>query len=146
MPALQFEDVDVAELVDRRCESVSLELKAGRPNMRGFVVLFCIALVVHAALGGIILAEGFLLHWLFPSLDVGMSVLLAAGIVAATVVFFFQMARTFLPVSAFAEAQTEAEEETEDDEEDDDGPDTPSGRYISSQRERPRDRRRRRRR
>jgi hypothetical protein len=107
--------------------------------MRSFLVLFCIALVVHVALGGIILAEGFLLHWLFPSLDVRTGVLLAAGIFVATVVFFFQLVRTFVPLSSFLE-------ETEDDDEKDegeDGPDTPSGRHISPPLERPKDRRRR---
>ncbi len=117
--------------------------------MRSFLVLFCIALVVHVALGGIILAEGFLLHWLFPSLDVRTGVLLAAGILVASFVFFFQLVKTFVPMPSFAEALTETEEEEEeedDEQEDDDDPDTRSGRHISPPLERPKDRRRRRRR
>jgi hypothetical protein len=116
--------------------------------MRAFVALFGVCLAIHLALAGVVVAEGFLFHWLFPALDVRTGVLLSAGVTIASVVFFFKMFGLFMSVPSLAEAATEAEEETEDDEEeeDDDRPDTPSGHHVSPPLRRPRDRRRRRRR
>jgi hypothetical protein len=123
--------------------------------MRPIIGLLGIALVIHLVLAGIILGEGFLIHWLFRSLDVGMSVLVAAGTTITSIIFFFQMARAFvtMPPSLRA-ALDESEDETGDDEDDedddeedeDDEPESPSPRHGSSPLDRPRDRRRHRRR
>ena len=104
-------------------------------------------MAIHLALVGVAIAEGFLLHWLFPRLDVNTGVLLGAGVTVASVVVFFKMFSLFMSIPSLAEAAAEAEEEMEDDEEEeDDEPDPPSGHHVSPPLLRPRDRRRRRRR
>jgi hypothetical protein len=119
--------------------------------MKPIVGLLGIALVIHLALAGIILGEGFLIHWLFHSLDVGMSVLVAAGTIITSIVFFFQMVRAFVtmpPSLRGALDETGDDEDDDDDEEDDedDESESPSPRQVSSPLDRPRDRRRHRRR
>ena len=99
--------------------------------MRAFLVLFCIAFVIHVVLAGIILGEGFLLHWLFPSLDVGTSMLLSIGSLVATIVFIFQLVRTFVPVSRLLPTEAENEDDEDDEDEEDDEPEPPPGRRLS---------------
>jgi hypothetical protein len=108
--------------------------------MKSFLAVLGIALAIHLALAAAALGEGFLFHWLFPALDVGMGVLAAAVLIAASGVLFFKVIGFLMSVEIEAE-----DEEAEDDDEDDPPPPRPSGHRFRPPPDRPRDRRRRRR-
>lgn len=89
--------------------------------MKWVLSLLLVFAVIHAAMFGVALGEGYLFHWLVPGLDFSTAVLMGLLLNLAMiflVLAFFQMA-TALPGSALTTTsyQNEDEQHEEDEEE-----------------------------
>jgi hypothetical protein len=100
--------------------------------MKSFLALLIIFAVAHVLLIGLVVGEGYVLHWLIPSIDLSIAVLANLVATIATVAFVLQVLRIAYHVPFLADAggdEAEAEEEDDDeaDEEDEAPPRRPPG-------------------
>jgi hypothetical protein len=90
--------------------------------MKIFVTVLSIIAVAHLALVGLSIGEGLLLHWMIPSLDFPIAVLMGLLATTATVFLGLQFLKVGLEVYTLRESNDddgiEADEEIRADEED----------------------------
>jgi hypothetical protein len=82
----------------------------------GFMAIFAIGHMLLVAVG---VGEGYVLHWLFPGLDLSVAIAVGTAFVLVTAYFAVQIVRlvTSYEVNRFMSQQTEEEEEEEEEEE-----------------------------
>jgi len=78
------------------------------------LVVLVVLAVAPLLLVGLATAEGLLLHWLIPSIDVPIAVLIALAATLATVYFALQILRIALTAPSASESEDEEEEDDED--------------------------------
>ena len=91
--------------------------------MMFFIVLLIVLLVLHLTLLGLALAEGFVLHWVIPSIDLSIAVLIGVVAMLATLHFAVQFIRVAMQAPPWANKESEDPDDEEDDDEEEDDED-----------------------
>jgi len=76
--------------------------------MKPLLLLLCLFCTVHAGLLVLSIAEGFAIHWLLPSVDLGSGVLV--GVIASAITIYFVARLIIFIVTVSSRAENDDEE------------------------------------